>query len=445
MTSRMNTLIQKSQETGKIKRFKALPGQRRFMESTAPELLYSGAFGAGKSRVLCEKALFLCLRYPGNFGGIFRKTRKSLTHTTLRSFLKDVCPPEYIVKHHKQDDIITLVNGSQIIFGGLDDPDKWGSLEMGFCGIDEVIELEEDDYMMLLGRLRLTKLAGGGRLPIRQIFSATNPSTPGHWVYKRFYVDGEGEVVESSALENIHNPPDYLERLKKFKGRYRERYVEGKWVGFEGLVYDCWDPRQHIIPWRRLPKSWPRVRSIDFGYSNPFVCQWWAIGPDDTWYRYREIYMSGRLVTEHAKQIAKLSEGENIVATYADHDAEDRATLEAEGIKTQPADKEISPGIQDVYKLMMPRPSGKPRLFFMRDSLVELDSSLAENKKPTCTEEEIPGYVWAKPVGDKNPKEEPVKRDDHGLDAMRYAIHSHLNRGGGGIIGAMRRATRLRY
>ena len=73
------------------------------MESMAPELMYSGAFGAGKSRVLCEKALFLSLKYPGNFGGIFRKTRKSLTHTTLRSFFKDACPPEFILKYNKSE------------------------------------------------------------------------------------------------------------------------------------------------------------------------------------------------------------------------------------------------------------------------------------------------------------------------------------------------------
>lgn len=400
------------------------------MESTAPELLYSGAFGAGKSRVLCEKALFLSLRYPGNFGGIFRKTRKSLTHTTLRTFLRDVCPPEFIADHHKSEDLVTLINGSQIVFGGLDDPQKWGSLGLGWVGIDEIIELTEDDYMMLLGRLRLSKLPGGKKLPFRQAFAATNPAHPQHWVYRRFYVErrGEVEVIESNALQNPHNPPDYLARLQTMRGKYRERYVLGKWVGLEGLVYDVFDPLAHVVD--AIPDSrwreWPVVRGIDFGYSNPFVCQWWAISPDGEWYLYREIYMTRRLVEDHARDILRLSEGENVVATYADHDAEDRATLEKHGVLTRPAVKDVGPGIQTVYSMLQPDERGRPRLYFVRNALVERDERLAAEGKPTCTLDEIQSYAWLPPAEGRNAKERPAEVNNHGMDAMRYAVHSHL-------------------
>jgi phage terminase large subunit len=64
---------------------------------------------------------------------------------------------------------------------------------------------------------------------------------------------------------------------------------------------------------------------------------------------------------------------------------------------------------------------GRPRLFFLRDSLVERDSRLSEAKLPTCTEEEITGYVWPQGRDGRPQKEVPVKEFDHGLDAMRYA------------------------
>ena len=53
------------------------------------------------------------------------------------------------------------------------------------------------------------------------------------------------------------------------------------------------------------------------------------------------------------------------------------------------------------------------------------DPELEDGKKPTCTIEEIPGYVWDVPkegtaAAEKPPKEEPRKADDHGMDAMRY-------------------------
>jgi hypothetical protein len=63
---------------------------------------------------------------------------------------------------------------------------------------------------------------------------------------------------------------------------------------------------------------------------------------------------------------------------------------------------------------------GRPRLFFLRDSLVERDSRLVEARLPTCTEEEISGYVWPQGRDGRPQKEVPVKEFDHGLYAMRY-------------------------
>ncbi len=398
------------------------------MESTAPELLYSGAWGAGKSRVLCEKALFLAERYPGNLVGIARKVFNSIKLTTMRTFFEEVCPPDHIKRYNKTDHLVTLKNGSQVFFFGLDDPLKIQSLNLGACGVDEVIELTEEDWTMLGGRIRL------GRVPFRQLFAATNPASRGHWLYRRFYLDRprmpDGrpmtDVVESNALENPYLPKDYIAKIQALHGRYRDRFVLGKWVDFEGLVYDCFDPLIHVVD--RMPEGWekwPKLRAIDFGYSNPFVCQWWAISPDDEWYLYREIYYSHRLVEDHARQIVTLSVGESYLAAYADHDAEDRATLEHYGVQTTPALKDVSPGIQEVYGRLKPDERGRSRIYFLRDALVERDPALVEAKKPTCTVEEIQGYQYPKQKGDKNVKEEPVKLNDHGMDAMRYAVYSH--------------------
>jgi phage terminase large subunit len=324
-----------------------------------------------------------------------------------------------------------LRNNSQIYFFGLDDPLKIQSLNLGACGVDEVIELTEDDWIMLGGRIRLSKV------PFRQLFAATNPAHQGHWCYQRFYIerpflpDGRPmtEVIESNALENPHLPADYMSKIQTLSGRYRDRFVLGKWVSFEGLVYDCFDPLVHVVStMTRGWQEWPKVRSIDFGYANPFVCQWWAISPDDEWYLYRELYHSRRLVEDHARQINELSRGETYLATYADHDAEDRATLEKYGIRTMPAVKDVSPGIQEVYKKLQIDDRGKPGLCFLRSSLMEKDPALVEEKKPTCTLEEIQGYQYPKQKGDKNVKEEPIKLNDHGMDCMRYAVYSFVRR-----------------
>jgi len=478
------------------------------MESTAAELMYDGAFGAGKSLILCEKGLFLSLKYPGNAGFIFRKVFQSLVYTTMRTFFEKVCPSGYIQSYNKNDHVVTLTNGSTITFLGLDRvggtgmsldlPTKIGSIEAGWIGVDEGRELTEDDWVMLLGRLRLD------RVPFHQIFTATNPDSPSHWLYQRFYIEPYGrpdtikiplpgsvtgkstsmlspslsrQAVKSSTMDNVFLPESYRQSMARFRGRYKQRYVDGEWVGFEGLVYDNFSPDVHIVDRFPINPKWRVYRSIDFGYTNPFVCQWWAAVPpnlsnDDIptmngaphpgykgpgMYMFREVYYSGRTVEQHAPTIRRLSEPYVIHTTFADHDAEDAQTLARHSIHTVPAYKSVSPGIQEVYEGLGGHPgeSGEllisPQIYFFRDAVYEIDPKLADKRLPTCTVDEFYSYEWA---GQNAPsssihgsKEVPVDRNDHGMDAMRYMIYSMsviniaynamtiATKGGGGIRG----------
>jgi phage terminase large subunit len=175
--------------------------------------------------------------------------------------------------------------------------------------------------------------------------------------------------------------------------------------------------------------------SIDFGHTNPTVVQWWAQDPDGRLFMYREIYMTKRLVEDHAKDILTLVTDKHgnwtepkPTAIVCDHDAEGRATLERHlGMSTVPAHKAVTDGIQAVQKRLEPAGDGRPRLFLLRDSLVRRDEALAAALKPTCTSEEMAGYVWDTGAG-KAPKEQPLKVDDHGADALRYCV-SQIDRG----------------
>lgn len=413
----------------RVKR-KFLPGQQIFFNSTSDEVLYSGAFGAGKSRILCEKILFLGIKYPGINIGVFRKTRTSLTFTTLKTFLS-IIPKDWIGRYNKSESHIILKNGSDYIFGGLEEPQRWGSLELGAFACDELIEFDEADYNMLLGRLRqkvLTDSEGVQRLlPLRQALSATNPGSPNHWLYRRAYVDKLMDVVESKTTDNIYNPRSYQKLMQRFKGRYRERFIEGKWISFEGAVYDNWNPLIHVIKPFPIPKEWRRIRAVDFGYAAPFCCLWMAQDKNDNIYVYRQLYGMKRLVEDWAKDIKKYSEPEEnlIEATVCDWDAEDRATLEKYlEVTTVEAYKDIRPGIQAVYsRLNLAQPNNQPRLFIFENSRAnEEDEELSIAGKPLCLEDEFPGYSYPKTEEGKPIKEIPIGINDHGLDPCRYGV-----------------------
>jgi predicted phage terminase large subunit-like protein len=224
----------------------ANPQQRDFFDSQAPEILYSGAFGAGKSRILCEKALYLALRYPGAPLALVRKVKASIAATTKITFMRDVLLPSGApFKQNKTEDWVEFPNGSRITFFGLDAdpetglPSKVGSFDGAWIGVDEAVELVEGDWVMLEGRLR------SEAIPYRQLAAATNPADPNHWLKRRFSQDTPERVyLHAGTFANRFLPEDYKARMARLSGLYRARYAEGQWVAVAGALWspDDFDP-----------------------------------------------------------------------------------------------------------------------------------------------------------------------------------------------------------
>lgn len=384
-------------------------------------LLLTGSAGGGKSRVAAEKVHAYCKRYPRAMALMLRKTRESMTNSTVLYMKREIIADDPGVRHLESKNRFEYANGSILAYGGMKDEDQReqirsigqrGGLDMVW--MEEAHLFSEADLEEVLTRLRGTAASW------RQIIITTNPDAPTHWIYRRLIKNGEASVYYSSAKDNWHNAADYHTTLDRLTGIRKQRLVEGKWVQAEGIVYDGFSAELHIIDRFPIPPDWKRYRVIDFGYTNPFVCQWWAEDHDGRLYLYREIYRTGRIVQDHAADITRLSEGERYEFTVADHDAEDRATLDRYGISTIAANKAVTPGIQAVQDRLRVAGDDKPRLYFFRDALDRVDDTLEAAKKPTCTLDELPAYVWHKSVDGKPNKETPVKEDDHGMDAMRY-------------------------
>lgn len=286
------------------------------MASTAPRLLFSGAFGAGKTIVLCAKGLKLSLDYHHNYGLICRKVRATLGQTTLKTFMERVCPGELIANYNKSEGLVTLTNGSQILFGGLDDPLKLGSLELGWAGIDEAIESTEDDWRMLEGRLRLIDVP-------HTIMAATNPGPPAHYLYRMFFTEHRGEVYQAGTLENPELPEDYKQRLEEFEGTYYDRYVLGKWVGMEGLVYSAFDEKICLIPRFEIPKSWLVYVGHDFGDAHT-AALFLAENPGTGEFFAFSEYLPGteKGIYDHVRDFKAIAEGYNVIKRVGGNHAE---------------------------------------------------------------------------------------------------------------------------
>lgn len=400
----------------------------RLQEDASAEVGLSGPAGTGKSRACLQKVHRLALDYPGMRALIVRKTRASLSESTLVTFEQHVLGEDNPVgqgptRQHRQ--VYRYPNGSVIVVGGMDRATRIMSTEFDVVYVPEAVELTITDYESLLTRLR------NGVVPFQQIIFDCNPDAPTHWLKARADA-GQARMYESRHEDNprlwdeaahVWTPEGaaYLAKLDGLTGVRKDRLRYGRWAIAEGAVYE-FDRAVHLVDRFEIPADWQRFRVVDFGFTNPFVCQWWAMDLDGRLYLYREMYMTRRTVRRHAVDIRQWSEGEEYVFTVADHDAEDRETLAEEGIYTLPAIKDVTTGIQAVQERLKVQGDGKPRLFVMRDSLVEVDEALREDTKPYCTEQEFDSYVWPKGQDGKAVKEQPVKLFDHGMDAMRYLV-----------------------
>tara|TARA_Y100000034_G_scaffold122165_1_gene167285 strand:+ start:3617 stop:4963 length:1347 start_codon:yes stop_codon:yes gene_type:complete len=438
------------------------------LESDADEILYGGAAGGGKSEALLIEAM-RDIAHPEYRGILFRRTYPELSMSLIdRS--RDLYGGRG--RYNEAQHTWVFPSGARIVFAHIQrelDVKRYQSAAFAFIGFDELTSFTQYQYEYMASRNRNT-----ARL-FNRIRSATNPGGVGHsWVKTRFidrlephrvkwFVRRRGADVEvEEGTPNARsrqfipakvsdNPsltdadPGYVARLEALPEKEAQMLLEGRWdVAFEGLVYSEFDSMRNVIDPIPIPKEWMRFRAVDFGYNNPFVCQWWALSPDDELHLYRELYVSHRLVSDLGPEINRLSftgekdkEGEpikeKIVATVADHDAENRAELEIKhGIKTVPAVKDIREGISRCsVRLRADGTTGKPRILFHRGASVELDRRMLAAGHPTSTQEEIQVYQYPGPKEGRSPDEVPIDLHNHGMDAMRYMVQlvEHMKTG----------------
>jgi PBSX family phage terminase large subunit len=433
-------------------------GCKAVMESRAEEVLISGPAGTGKSRGCLEKILAVCLLTPNTRALILRKTQRSLGSTALvtwRNFvIKEALETGEVVYYggsQQEAPQYRFKNGSTVTIGGLDNPTRIMSSEYDIVYVQEATEITITDLEFIKTRLR------NWRTSFQQLIMDCNPAGDKHWLKLRCN-DGKCILIESRHEDNPRLFDDdgnvtvkgaaYIAILDNLTGVRYKRLRLGLWVSAEGIIYEEFDPAYHVLDWDYdaegnrlpLPNDWDRYWVIDFGFVHPFVLSCYAEDPEEgALYLYRQIYMTHRTVEEHASQIMSLVTETRITKWYdhmnridrerteavwiepkplaviCDHDAEGRRTFEkVTGLGTKAATKNVYEGI-NAHKERLKH----DKFFIMRDALVERDPWLVEHLQPTSTVEEYASYVW-KVSTDGRVQDDPVKKDDDGVDCDRY-------------------------
>jgi hypothetical protein len=267
------------------KEIELTPKQAMFVQARQPVCIYIGGWRAGKTFAGCCKVLHYILQNPGACVLVGRKTYRELYDTTRATFMQ-ILPPDWL-KMYKHSEDKAVIQPSRddppsiVLFRALDEFQKFGSLELAACYIDEATEFKDDSiFNFLMGRL-----SQRGYPP--QIWLTANPASPTHWLYERFvsraggrdvYEDEELFFCRSRTVENPFIDPAYIElQLKQMPAKWRQRYLEGDWVELEG--YEPIFPEyneEHRAHNLRVSLAVPLYRGWDIGHAHPacVIAQW---------------------------------------------------------------------------------------------------------------------------------------------------------------------------
>ncbi len=249
-----------------------------------------------------------------------------------------------------------------------------------------------------------------------------------NWIHD-FYRQGQSSLFplwDSWQVPTWDNPKVtaafLAEQRRVLDAATYDQEYGAEFTSMSGRVYGDFKEVMHVIPEHeiRIDPAWPRYRTVDFGYENPFACLWIAENPiDDTVIVYDEYFQNHRTVEFHAKYLVHKDLGAGASNAYLPafdvpmqhyqyttsdpSGASARASLLENGIPTiGPKIKSILPGLEILRRYLKPRGDGKPKL--------QVSSRCVQLIKEFL--------LYAYP--DTGTNEEPKKENDHGMDALRY-------------------------
>ena len=206
-----------------------------------------------------------------------------------------------------------------------------------------------------------------------------------------------------TTYDNPFIPVEEIERekLSKPENTFAQEYM-ADFRKMEGLVYKEFDRARHVID--TLPTSFNEyIAGIDFGFTNPTAVIHIKRDGDDNYFVTEEWYKTGR--TE--EQIGQYVMSCNFNRVYPDPESPSAIeVLNNKGIDVVEVIKNkdsIMNGINRVRQLL------KMGKLHIHKSCVNLIA-------------EFETYAYPEKSPDKNEFENPIKENDHALDALRYAL-----------------------
>jgi phage terminase large subunit len=317
---------------------------------------------------------------------------------------------------NKTDGTITCKTGRQIIFAGLDDVEKLKSItpangSITDLWIEEATETSKDSIKQLIKRQR-----GGDESTPKRITLSFNPVLQSHWIYKEYFegigwVDTQQEyvtpqltIVKTTYKDNRYLTADDVKDLEnETDAYYHNVYTLGNWGVLGDVIFTNWKVQDLTEMQDQFTN---RRNGLDFGFSSDPASI--VISHYDTKrktiYIFKELYETGLTNDILAERIKELCPDDRIVADSSE--PKSIAELNNQGIYAAGAVK------------------GRDSVNFGIDWLKQ--QNIIVDVSCINMQNELSQYHWKKDAGGNSLKI-PVDKNNHLIDALRYAYESDMN------------------
>jgi PBSX family phage terminase large subunit len=394
---------------------------RALYESEKPFNLWEGAIRSGKTFLSLAWLIEKISTLPRGNGMLLGQTPETMERNFINDLMDILGEGNYHYVKGKYIDVFYTDRHSgeyrrrRLFIVGAKNKDairrvRGSTLMIAY--IDEVTLIPQDVFDELVGRLSYKESI---------CLSTTNPDHPKHWLLKE-YVEHPKKMEDWSRHkftldDNIALSEDYKERLKRqymgIPARY-QRMILGRWVIADGVIYQVFDTKKHVLKKNNLGKARRYKVACDYGDQNATV--FLLIGEyrdkknRKVYLVEKEYYYSGRdtkiskTVTQFVDDFeAWLPKDVRISEIIIDPSAKALAReFEARRFMVTKAKNNVLEGIGETANLIY------------NDQFYVMDSC-------TNTINEFGIYVWD-PKAAARGEDAPLKDNDHCLDAARYFV-----------------------
>lgn len=381
-------------------------------------IICDGAVRSGKT--LCMSVSFVSwamFTFDGGSFSICGKTIRSVKRNVIAPLMPILAELGFNIAERLSSNYFDVeVNGRKnrfYLFGGRDESSAALIQGMTLCGVlfDEAALMPRSFVEQALARCSVEN---------SKLWFNCNPEYPQHWFCREWIKKTKEKNIFYIHFRMEDNPSlsaKMLNRYKKlYSGSFYQRFVLGKWVAAEGLIYPFMseDKMLYDVPSDEFDDC---IVSCDYGTVNPSSFGLWG-KYNGVWYRIKEYYYNSRI--------------EGSSRTDEEHYDGLCELIGERGISKVIVDPSAASFIEVI------RRHGKFRVIPAKNNVIDgirqVSTALKEGRIRVCKPcsdciREFGLYRW-----DSNGKDSPVKENDHAMDDLRYFVSTALDRDDDGIF-----------